>query len=98
MSRSATIRRILMDILREDNNERKVKFLLANAVLDGTLDPTRNERLLSGSSNGFGDAGASGEVVVLLDVAIRPLAEPEVHLGINELELFLDDINGVIRK
>ena len=100
MSRSAAVRKLLLDILREgktpEGEVRRVKLLLDNAVLEGTLDPTRNERLLSHANNGFGDPLGDNEIIVLLDVALRPLSDPEVHVGLNELNLFMDSITGII--
>jgi hypothetical protein len=101
VSRSAAVRQILLEILRsgknsEDEEEKRVKLLLDNAVLEGTLDPARNERLLMHPINGFSEPINDNEVIVLLDVAIRPMSDPEVHLGINELKLFMDAIIGII--
>ena len=102
MNRSVVVRQILMEIMREgkigqSENAGRIKLLLTNAVLEGTLDPARNERLIKQANNGFGDLVADDEVIVLTDVAIRPLSDPEVHVGLNELKLFMDSITGIIR-
>lgn len=101
MSRSAAVRKILLDILREgktdqDESGRRVKLLLDNAVLEGTLDPALNERLLNHPTNGFTEPIGDNEILVLIDVAIRPLSDPEVHVGLNRLKLFMDTITGII--
>ena len=101
MSRSATVRTLLLEILRESKDGptdeiRRVKLLLDNAVLEGTLDPARNERLLNYPSNGFTEPMGDNDTIVLLDVALRPLSDPEVHVGLNELKLFMDTITGII--
>ena len=72
-----------------------MKLLLASCVLEGTLDPALNVRLISNPDNGFSKQ-AQDEVIVLIDVAIRPLSDPEVHVGLNELKLFMDTITGII--
>ncbi len=101
MSRSAAVRQILLEILRNnqetpDKQNRSVKLLLDNCILEGTLDPDRNERLLKHAFNGFSEPVRDDEILVLLDVAIRPLSDPEVHVGLNELKLFMDTITGII--
>ncbi len=101
MSRSAAVRQILLEILREPRSEQgeeghRIKLLLDNAVLEGTLDPTLNERLLTHPINGFSEPIGDNEILVLVDVAIRPLSDPEVHVGLNQLKLFMDTITGII--
>lgn len=101
MSRSAAVRQLLLEILRsgqdgQSEEKQRVKLLLDNAILEGTLDPARNERLLTHPINGFSEPIRDNEIIVLLDVAIRPLSDPEVHVGLNELKLFMDTITGII--
>ena len=101
MSRSSVVRNLLLEILHErktgqEEETRRVKLLLDNAVLEGTLDPARNERLLNQSTNGFSEPMGDNETIVLTDVALRPLSDPEVHVGLNELKLFMDTITGII--
>lgn len=104
MSRSATIRQILAEVLKPylgqpDNNEGpRVKFLISNAVIEGSLILKENPRLLTPSpyTNGLREGGEEFDAILLTDVAIRPLDEPEVHVGMNHLQLFLEAITGVI--
>lgn len=99
MSRSAAVRKILLDFLREGNKGeegRRIKLLLENVILEGTLDPARNEKFLNNPINGLIEPINDNGIIVLIDVAIRPLSDPEVHVGMNELNLFLDKITGII--
>jgi hypothetical protein len=101
VSRNAIVRKILLDILREGQPENnasiKIKLLVNNAIVEGTLEPARNEKLLATPPNGTADLGADAATLTLIDVAIRPLSEPEVFIGMNELMVFLDKIAGVVR-
>jgi hypothetical protein len=73
-----------------------VKLLLANSIVEGTLDMVRNEKLGMPHTNGFSEHSGDEAAVYLTDVAIRPLSNPEVHVGLNELQLFLDSVVGII--
>ena len=104
MSKSSTLRQILAESLRtyqtqpNETDGPRVKFLIVNAVIEGTLVITNNPHLLSPNpySNGQSYGGEGFDAVMLTDVAVRPLDQPEVHVGLNSLQLFLDSITGVI--
>jgi hypothetical protein len=76
----------------------RVKFLITNAVIEGTVNLADNPQLLNPSpyANGVHDGGEDFDAIYLTDVAIRPLNEPEVHVGLNKLQLFVDSITAVI--
>ncbi len=99
MSRSSSVRQFLIEIMRaqKDSTEPiRVKLLIANAIIEGTLDIAHNEKLTSLRSNGFTEHTGEEEAVYLTDVALRPLNDPEVYVGCNELQLFLDSVVGII--
>jgi len=104
VSRSETLRQVLAEVLRpyqgqaQDTEGPRVKFLINNAIIEGTLDLRHNLRLLSASpyANGQNFEGEDFDAIWLTDVAVRPLNEPEVHVGLNKLQLFLEAITGVI--
>lgn len=101
MNRNAAVRQFLVEILRSQQNTNqneptRIKLLLGQAILEGSLELALNPKLLTPASNGFSDHSEGGEAVYLTDVAIRPLSDPEVHVGLNELELFLDVVQGII--
>ena len=112
MSRSATLRQVLAEIMQpyqghatakpgssQGNSEGpRVKFLISNAIIEGTVALAHNPKLLTPSpyTNGHGSGGEDFDVILLTDVAIRPLNEPEVHVGVNKLQLFLEAIIGLV--
>ncbi len=104
MSKSGTLRQALAEVLRpyqgqaRDTEGPRVKFLINNAIIEGTLDLRHNPRLLSPSpyANGQNFDGEDFDAILLTDVAVRPLDQPEVHVGLNKLQLFLEAITGVI--
>lgn len=104
MSRIGTMRHILAEVLRPYQGKTagdegpRVKFLISNAIIEGTLSLAKNPSLLSPSpyANGMREASQDIDAVLITDVAIRPLDEPEVHVGLNQLHLFLESVTGVI--
>lgn len=104
MSRISTMRHILAEVLRPyqgkplSDEGPRVKFLISNAVVEGTLSLSKNPSLLSPSpyANGTREASQDVDAILITDVAIRPLDEPEVHVGLNQLHLFMESITGVI--
>jgi hypothetical protein len=96
LAHSSVVKNFLLEILRGKEQHLQIKLLMDGSIIEGTFDFQRNQKLLSPPTNGFNEHNLEEQTIYLKDVAIRPLNNPEVHVGLNELQLFLECIQGII--